>query len=61
MNSTKEIQVEPNTIQKLHCSRCGYSWFPRKPTPPKNCPDCNSPYWNKARVRKRKTVKSSNL
>lgn len=29
------------------CKRCGHSWYPRGPTRPKNCPKCNSPYWDK--------------
>lgn len=36
------------------CNRCGYVWYGTKESP-KNCasPKCNSPYWNKARVRPR--------
>lgn len=38
-----------NTIElpTLRCLRCGHTWIPRKPAPPKNCPRCISPYWNK--------------
>ena len=34
------------------CNRCGKVWYSTKESP-KNCADgkCNSPYWNKARVR----------
>lgn len=35
------------SLPKLHCLRCGHNWIPRKETPPKRCPKCNSPYWNK--------------
>jgi predicted Zn-ribbon and HTH transcriptional regulator len=33
----------------LKCSRCGHSWYPRRPVQPTICPKCKSPYWNKAR------------
>jgi rubrerythrin len=49
---TRHIIMDKKDIQQLHCSRCGYCWYSRKPTPPKHCPDCNSPYWSKARTRK---------
>ena len=34
------------------CNRCGKIWYSIKESP-KNCADgkCNSPYWNKVRVR----------
>jgi len=35
----------------LKCTRCGYAWVQRKLTSPKRCPACNSPYWDKERVR----------
>ena len=37
-------------MERLHCNRCGYAWFPRQEQPPKACPACGSPYWNKPRV-----------
>ena len=42
-----------DVIRKVKCFRCGYEWFPRKVTQPAHCPNrkCNSPYWNKPRVR----------
>ena len=33
----------------LTCTRCGHSWTPRSGKPPRSCPGCNSPYWNKPR------------
>ena len=36
-------------IDRLTCTRCGHTWFPRTETPPRHCPRCNSPYWAKAR------------
>ena len=38
-------------ITKFTCNRCGYVWIPRKEDV-RNCPHCNSPYWNKQRTRK---------
>lgn len=33
----------------LHCERCSHNWRPKGQNPPKYCPNCNSPYWNKPR------------
>lgn len=38
-------------LTKLHCLRCLYEWYPRSETMPKYCPRCNSPYWNRVRVK----------
>lgn len=35
----------------LHCLRCGHDWIRRTRTPPKQCPHCHSPYWNKEKTR----------
>ena len=32
------------------CNRCEHEWIPRVSNP-KRCAKCNSPYWNKERVR----------
>lgn len=40
------------TLPHLTCTRCGHSWTPRTGKPPRNCPGCNSPYWDKARKEK---------
>jgi hypothetical protein len=46
--------------KRFVCLRCGYDWLPnartlKKGTPPKNCanPKCNSPYWNRMRVKRK--------
>lgn len=37
----------------LHCLRCGHQWLRRNlKRLPKNCPGCNSPYWNRERQKK---------
>ncbi len=41
-------------LKKSFCFRCYHTWNRRKEEKPKNCPKCNSPYWNKPR---RKTSK----
>jgi len=41
-------------LPTLKCNRCGHKWFPRSPKEPERCPACNSPYWNKPRIRKLK-------
>jgi len=33
-------------VDERSCKRCGHVWFPRKPEPPVQCPDCHSPYWD---------------
>lgn len=38
-------------LPTLKCTRCKHTWIRRKETEPKTCPKCNSPYWNKKRVR----------
>jgi len=46
--------INPKDIPSLptaKCQRCGHTWTLRKPNP-KNCPKCNSPYWNKPRRKK---------
>ena len=42
-------------LPKLKCTRCSHSWIPRQENPPKVCSKCNSPYWNKKRVTKKKS------
>ena len=32
------------------CNRCGYVWYTLRERP-NNCRGCNSPYWDKERVR----------
>ena len=38
-------------IERLTCTRCAWSWYPTKPQPPKKCPGCGTPYWNRGRAR----------
>jgi len=33
-------------VLECTCLRCGHKWRTTKPTPPKRCTRCNSPYWN---------------
>ena len=35
---------------QLTCTRCGRRWEMRGNTPPKFCPGCNSPYWDKPKI-----------
>lgn len=37
-------------VEGYRCLRCNYKWMPKKKNVmPKNCPSCNSPYWDKPR------------
>jgi|APSaa5957512622_1039677.scaffolds.fasta_scaffold126472_1 hypothetical protein len=37
-------------LQGLLCERCGHKWLARDMADlPEVCPDCKSPYWDKAR------------
>ena len=45
----KKVQI---TIWGYRCERCGREWVPRGASlPPKVCPSCKSPYWDRARRR----------
>jgi len=39
-------------IRIVECNRCEHEWATKNPEDPKRCPKCNSPYWNKERIRK---------
>lgn len=43
------------TIRRMmtlfQCERCTHEWVPRYDEPPRVCPKCKSPYWNKPRQR----------
>ena len=39
------------SIQLQKCLRCGHQWYPRRLELPKHCPKCNSPYWNRPKVK----------
>jgi len=47
-------KVQTVELSQLKCNRCEWEWFPRALALPKICPKCKSPYWNKARTRRRK-------
>ena len=36
-------------VKVYKCERCKHEWAGRLSRPPKVCPRCNSPYWNKSR------------
>ena len=42
-------------LPRLKCLRCGHTWVPRREKPPKTCPKCHSPYWNKPRQKRHKS------
>jgi predicted Zn-ribbon and HTH transcriptional regulator len=33
----------------LHCARCGHTWIPRRPQPPKVCPACKQDWTTPAK------------
>jgi predicted Zn-ribbon and HTH transcriptional regulator len=37
------------TVTQYECSRCGYTWVPRKAQPPKVCPECKNTNWDAPR------------
>ena len=49
MKEEKELK-----IITLECLRCNHHWIPRKKQMPMVCPSCMSPYWNRARIQKKK-------
>ena len=38
-------------VSKKKCLRCDYQWYPKSPKEPQRCPNCNSPYWNRPRIK----------
>ena len=40
-------------IKAMRCSRCMHAWWPKRSSPPRVCPHCKSPYWNRRRNRSR--------
>jgi hypothetical protein len=36
-------------MMKYKCKRCLHKWTPRQSEPPKQCPLCHSPYWDRER------------
>lgn len=37
------------TVAGWRCTRCAHEWVPRRPDPPRTCPGCKSPYWDRPR------------
>lgn len=37
------------TVWGYRCTRCGHEWVPRASKPPRVCPHCKSPYWDRER------------
>lgn len=45
----------PFNLPTLECVRCGHTWHPRKQERPIRCGGCKTPYWDRAKLtRKRK-------
>jgi len=40
-------------LKRYTCKRCNHNWLPRSEEKPMVCPKCNSPYWDKERVKKK--------
>lgn len=50
------------TVEGWQCTRCAHKWVPRyyysadkSMIPPKVCPKCKSPYWDKEPRKKKET------
>ena len=37
------------TVMGYRCERCEHEWVPREDAPPRVCPKCKSPYWDRPR------------
>jgi hypothetical protein len=37
------------TVEGYRCERCRHEWIPRESSPPRVCPHCKSPYWDRPR------------
>jgi len=52
MTETEE-HIKVVEVNKLHCLRCGFEWFPRyQHKMPRTCANCCSPYWDTPRINK---------
>lgn len=40
------------TKEGYECYRCSHQWIPQNKKITKNCPKCNSPYWDRQRKNK---------
>lgn len=41
------------TVMGYRCERCAHEWIPRDDQPPRVCPKCKSPYWDRPRQKSR--------
>ena len=43
-------------VDGFKCERCGHEWVPRNmKDPPRVCPECKSPYWDRPRKKSKKS------
>ena len=54
----KTMNKANRILPRLACLRCGWHWIPRADKPPKFCPGCNSPYFDKPYVLKKYLYKN---
>ena len=49
------VELKTKTVKVLYCLRCGGEWEAKfQDRLPKTCRWCNSPAWNKPRIRKQR-------
>lgn len=54
MNAPPRVMIEG-----FECSRCQHRWVPLNiQEPPRVCPNCKSPYWQRPRTRPRRPVEA---
>lgn len=45
-------RLERIKMMGFRCQRCGHAWVPHDPSkPPRTCPGCKSPFWDRQRER----------
>lgn len=47
--NTLHESINKIEVTQLSCQRCEHTWIPRHENPPRHCPKCKSPYWDKPR------------
>jgi len=45
-HALKKVMIQ---VEGFQCERCDYQWAPRGDQPPRVCPKCKSPYWDRPR------------
>ncbi len=40
------MPAKKEVIEKVHCEKCGYDWWPKTPGKPRVCPNCKSAWWD---------------